>query len=265
MQYFHVKLQCKKHAGVEYVRQDNANANDYVVSSWDNSEWHVVDTAVSTATGACYVDAYVSVRASRIVTSYIARILGVLGLILLLSLSIFVIDVEAYGDRLGNGFTILLTVTAYSLVTGDCLPSLGYLTFMDKCNLGGYAIVSMILFQITVIEALSIINPASWDSDAKFKLNNIFAVVDIGGIVLSTFYILYHVRFVIGPCEIVKLPDSPPSGDGVREPKPEPESATKCRWHDWHESPRLTRSSLYKVDDDDKVANRGLNKHSIVV
>ena len=59
-----------------------------------------------------------------------------------------------FGDRLGTGFTILLTVVAYSLVIADCIPTLGYLTFMDKCNLAGYDVVmvSLVVLQLSFVE-----------------------------------------------------------------------------------------------------------------
>ena len=68
-----------------------------------------------------------------------ARILGVLAIILLLSLCIFAIPPD--GDRLGNALTVLLTITAYTLVVGDSLPTLGYLTFLDQFTLISYACI----------------------------------------------------------------------------------------------------------------------------
>ena len=47
---------------------------------------------------------------------------------------------------------MLLTVVAYSLVIADCIPTLGYLTFMDKCNLAGYVMISLVILQLSFVE-----------------------------------------------------------------------------------------------------------------
>ena len=86
--------------------------------------------------------------------AYLVRILGILGVICFLSIAVFVISPSEFHDRLGNVMTVLLTITAYTLVVGDNLPPLGYLTFLDYFTLIAYAFSSLEVVQITLIAVL---------------------------------------------------------------------------------------------------------------
>eukprot|EP01052_Picozoa_sp_SAG31_P026093 SAG31_NODE_2340_length_5920_cov_4.296561_1_plen_72_part_00 len=48
---------------------------------------------------ASFVDCYVGVRAQRHHESYVLRILGVLALLMVLSIFVFLIEVDAFGQR----------------------------------------------------------------------------------------------------------------------------------------------------------------------
>lgn len=55
-------------------------------------------------------------------------------------------------DRIGVTLTLMLTATTYSLVIADGLPTLGYLTFLDKYILGTFAFIALVSSEIIVIE-----------------------------------------------------------------------------------------------------------------
>lgn len=60
-------------------------------------------------------------------------------------------DVNAL-ERIGITFTLMLTATAYSLVIASGLPTLGYLTFLDKYILATFGFIALVGAEITVID-----------------------------------------------------------------------------------------------------------------
>lgn len=78
---------------------------------------------------------------------YLLKVFLPMALIVALSWAVFWMDESDLGDRLTISFTGLLTVVAYQFITGDTLPHLAYLTFMDA--LINYSFVMMAL---TVVE-----------------------------------------------------------------------------------------------------------------
>ena len=194
VQCFNVKLHSKSDPAVEYVCVPDRKGPSGVRETWQNSEWSLLGSAC-TASHSCNgtLDVFVTVKANRIALSYIARIMTVMAVMLLLSLSVFAIDVDEFGDRLAAGFTILLTITAYSLVIDGCLPTLGYLTFIDMLNLCCYVVVATVVFQIFGME-VAYMGGDSADEDArrakKREMDEMFVYLDvliICGIYVITF------------------------------------------------------------------------------
>eukprot|EP01051_Picozoa_sp_SAG22_P016925 SAG22_NODE_2497_length_2510_cov_1.882621_2_plen_175_part_00 len=126
---------------------------------WPNSAWRLDGSESGQQVNAgrlaygkqTSVSVFLSAKAARNSMACVVRIIMVLALMLVLSLCIFTINTAETANRQANGFTVLLTVTAYSLVIGDSLPSLGYLTFLDKFTLFGYLFVALVIMQTTVI------------------------------------------------------------------------------------------------------------------
>ena len=136
-------------ANGETSQQDNIK--------WHNSAWTLLEHGCDAGRMAygkqTSVAIFLSVKAARNSMACVIRIIIVLAMMLLLSLSGFTVAVTETADRLAIGFTVLLTVTAYSLVIGDSLPSLGYLTFLDKFTLFGY-LVSDSTLHYSLVQAL---------------------------------------------------------------------------------------------------------------
>ena len=147
------RLTCEP--GVEYI----CNNENGAVQRWeyqeDNSEWDSVDAWTSLEqdiTGTAAVTVNAVVRVSRVFFVYFVRIVAVNALIMTLTLCIYVLDTtDDLADRLGHAFTMLLTAVAYSLVVASALPTLGYLTWLDKYILGTYLYLFNIIGHFTVV------------------------------------------------------------------------------------------------------------------
>jgi len=76
---------------------------------------------------------------------------------------------------------MLLTAVAYSLVVADSLPTLGYLTWLDKYIFGTYLFLSLVVIEFASMEALA------WESvnDANLVLFNV--------IVLAVFQLFFYI------------------------------------------------------------------------
>jgi hypothetical protein len=115
----------------------------------------------------------------RISYVYIMRIVFINLLIMVLTLCIFVLDVrDDLGDRLGHAFTMLLTAVAYSLVVGDSLPTLGYLTWLDEYIFGTYSFLALVVIEFTALASPLV------PSEKCDDLNNFFLRLDVGLLVL---------------------------------------------------------------------------------
>jgi len=160
VQPLHVKLNVEQDAGVEMecLKEDSALGRR-MEHSWANNEWSYLDYKISKAHQHPLNHAgkgltarlFVSCRVQRHARSYLIRIVGVVGLICLLSVCIFVIDPKNIQDMIGHSFMMLLTLTTYSLVVGDILPNLGYLTFMDSIVLIAFFFLTLVALQVTWI------------------------------------------------------------------------------------------------------------------
>ena len=84
---------------------------------------------------------------------HVYRVVPVMALFSLSSVVAFASDPDVHMfDRLGITLTLMLTATAYSLVIADGLPTLGYLTFLDKYILLTFGFIALISSEITIIE-----------------------------------------------------------------------------------------------------------------
>ena len=91
--------------------------------------------------------------AQRYYSVHMYRVVSVMALFSLGSIGAFCADPDVNAlERLGITFTLMLTATAYSLVIASGLPTLGYLTFLDKYILATFAIIATVGAEILVIE-----------------------------------------------------------------------------------------------------------------
>ena len=167
--------------GVEYFCKDGTRED---VRAWtyreDNSEWDAIDTwtHVEKPAGAGYIELTAVVRMDRVSFVYIMRIVCVNLLIMVLTMCIFVLDMrDDIGDRLGHAFTMLLTAVAYSLVVADSLPTLGYLTWLDKYIFGTYFFLAAVVVEFTMVVSPYVTPEIGDILDKFFLLLNTVALV----------------------------------------------------------------------------------------
>eukprot|EP00729_Bicosta_minor_P003256 gene3256-543_t len=102
--------------------------------------------------------------AQRYYSVHMYRVVAVMALFSLASIVAFCGDPEVNAlERLGITFTLMLTATAYSLVIASGLPTLGYLTFLDKYILATFSFIALVGAEITVIDWVAARHSASPD------------------------------------------------------------------------------------------------------
>ena len=95
----------------------------------------------------------VAAVAQRYYSVHMHRVVSVMALFSLGSIVAFCGDPDVNAlERIGVVFTLMLTATAYSLVIASGLPTLGYLTFLDKYILATFAFIALVGAEITVID-----------------------------------------------------------------------------------------------------------------
>jgi hypothetical protein len=100
-------------------------------------------------------------------TVYVVRIICVMSLIQVLTLTVFAFEDSDVGDQLGIAFTMLLTAVAYSLVVSSTLPTLGYLTFLDSYILTTFVVIAIVIAQVIILFYLSGGPSGSFSGDAS--------------------------------------------------------------------------------------------------
>jgi len=84
-------------------------------------------------------------------SNYVVNIILLLFILCGCSLSAFYLDFDQLGERLGLILTLLLTSVAFSIVIGDKLPNVAYLTFIDKYILASYIFLISVLVESMVV------------------------------------------------------------------------------------------------------------------
>ncbi|XP_078621390.1 gamma-aminobutyric acid receptor subunit beta-like isoform X2 [Branchiostoma floridae x Branchiostoma japonicum] len=92
---------------------------------------------------------------------YMWNTILILFIIMALSFTAFSIPLEEHKDRLGIIFTLLLTTVAFKLVVSQYLPTVSYLTLLDKYVLGCIIFQCSVAVQNTVASAIRDKNSAS--------------------------------------------------------------------------------------------------------
>lgn len=169
-------------AGVTYTCEDapsKAKAQPWEYRE-DNSEWDAIDcwTSITNLHDSSYTEADAIVRMDRIYHVYIMRIVCVNFLVMILTIFIFVLSAsEDTANRLGNSFTMLLTAVAYSLVVSDSLPTLGYLTWLDKYIFSTYFFIAVITTEFVVVGSSYIPEEHKGTIDIVFLVNDVLLLL----------------------------------------------------------------------------------------
>lgn len=83
---------------------------------------------------------------------HVSRVIIVMACISLATVTAFCPDPEVHCvDRIALAVTLLLTATAYSLVISSRIPTLGYLTLLDRYILGTFAFIILIIIEIAAM------------------------------------------------------------------------------------------------------------------
>ena len=88
---------------------------------------------------------------------YLWKVLFPLIILVVMCFSVFWMDDESLADRLGVGFTGVLTVVAYQFIATGSLPKVSYITLMDS-----YITLSFIIMVLTIFQSI-------WVSDFNKK------------------------------------------------------------------------------------------------
>ncbi|XP_078583750.1 gamma-aminobutyric acid receptor subunit beta-3-like [Branchiostoma floridae x Branchiostoma japonicum] len=132
-----------------YGSIDNISADDFA----DADQWKVIEYLERThdtkrngqsKTFGEYPLYNITAHVQRKTTFYLWNTVLILFFIMGLSFTVFSIPPEEHKDRLGITFTLLLTTVAFKLVVSQYLPTVNYLTLLDKYVLG------CIIFQCSV-------------------------------------------------------------------------------------------------------------------
>jgi len=229
VQPLHIKLRAVQETDVTMVliRDQSKHLMESLRLNWMISEWKLLDiccldvqqelidrepslkmkTTMMNFSSGTETRMHVVCTVQRHARSYLIRIVGVLLLINMLSICIFVIPLDEFQDRIGHSFMMLLTLTTYSLVVGDILPALGYLTFLDKVILVCFGFLAMVVLQITFIGFLNK-NKDELDLDPTWW-NSCFAYGDFGLMILKALSYWCYVSRVVLPRELRKQPEDP--------------------------------------------------------
>jgi hypothetical protein len=191
----------------KFVSEDTS-IRERLKKKWKSSEWKFLDARVAAAHqkkgfgrhSGCAARLFVSLRVQRQARSYLIRIVGVVTLICFLTLCIFVIDAEGdLADMLGHSFMMMLTLTTYSLVVGDILPNLGYLTVLDQLTLISFVFLALVITQIAWL-GWAVRNAVEDVADYNLR----FAQVDMVTLFVSLISYAIYVKIVIQTREFQK-------------------------------------------------------------
>ena len=108
------------------------------------------------------------------------------------------------GDRLVVVFTLMLTATAYSLVIAAGLPTLGYLTFLDKYILATFAFIAVVGAEIVGIKWI-IERHTDDTEDNVANLMEYASYVDLGLWFVLHLSLFLYVKCKVIPSEMKKI------------------------------------------------------------
>ncbi|XP_019624426.1 PREDICTED: neuronal acetylcholine receptor subunit alpha-9-I-like [Branchiostoma belcheri] len=175
-----------------YGSNDTINEDDFADSDqWTVSKYleceHGTKTNLQSETFGKYPVYNITAHVQRKTAFYIWNTAFILFLIMLVSFTVFSVSIEDLDRRLTNTFTLLLTTVAFKLVVSQYLPTVPYLTLLDKYVLG------WIIFQC-VVAALNAVTSVIRDCGSHYSAC-LFDKVCVG--VLGAGVISSHLGFGI--------------------------------------------------------------------
>ncbi|XP_019617103.1 PREDICTED: acetylcholine receptor subunit beta-like 1 [Branchiostoma belcheri] len=142
-----------------YGSNDTINDEDFAdADQWNVSEYldcrHGTKGNSQSKTFSEYPVYNITAHVQRKSAFYNWNTVLILFLIMALSFTVFFIPVEDYKDRLGVIFTLLLTTVAFKLVVSQYLPTVSYLTLLDKYVLACIIFQWVVAVQSTVASVI---------------------------------------------------------------------------------------------------------------
>ncbi|XP_078671027.1 gamma-aminobutyric acid receptor subunit beta-like [Branchiostoma floridae x Branchiostoma belcheri] len=174
----------KNYGSNDTINEDDfADGDQWTVSKYLECE-HGTKTNLQSETFGVYPVYNITAHVQRKTAFYIWNTALILLLIMLVSFAVFSIPIEDLDRRLTNTFTLLLTTVAFKLVVSQYLPTVPYLTLLDKY------VLRWIIFQC-VVAALNAVTSAIRDCDRtdshdKARLFDKVCVGVLGAGVLSS-------------------------------------------------------------------------------
>lgn len=114
---------------------------------------------------------------------YLYRVVLVLFIIGLITLSVFIFGEDSIADRFGFISTTLLTVVAYMFIIKEYLPQLNYLTLLDLYIYFILGYIGLVAVECVIVELL--------EDEIDTSLDFIFFISDL------VFFAVIHIIFVI--------------------------------------------------------------------
>ena len=116
---------------------------------------------------------------------YLTNVYSFNFLITILSLTLFVIDVKMADRRISGTFTLILTSFSFKIVTSKTLPTISYLTSLDK-----YQIINIVYLGSCCVWH-SICSAMDIDTQLKLRIDKIMMFL------LATFFFLIQIVFMV--------------------------------------------------------------------
>lgn len=148
-----------------------------------DQEWHLCRNVVTESTSTVssegssandYPLYHIKCHVKRKNGYYLWNIVMIIFLISLLSFCSFSVEISSPSDRLSVTLTLLLTAVAFKFVVSQSLPTISYLTLLDKYVLCGLLFLGCMAIENAVAAALIL------DSAAQKKFDRICLYVGIG-------------------------------------------------------------------------------------
>lgn len=112
---------------------------EYEDGKWSSAPYYFAP-AKKTISGAAY-----TFKVHRERGFYVWKVLVPLSLVVLMAWAVFWIDASNSGSQISVGYTAILTLVAYRFLIGNMVPSISYLTRLDRFILGVSILVFFVL------------------------------------------------------------------------------------------------------------------------
>lgn len=162
------------------VDLDNFN----LTNSWQlHEDLNLAAASIQPMAGRSYPGLKVAAHVERRPMYYFFNVVLPMSTLSLMSNLIFLVPLVDGGSRLEISFGLMLSCVTYKFVINDILPTIAYLTLIDKYVFATVGVVVFNTFSATIVSAT--VSDTHWTADAL--TNDMANVVDIGCLALSFF------------------------------------------------------------------------------